>query len=48
MLVKNPEECDAKQHRSRVGGIARMRTRGKFCKYDSRRNDQSEKCFCYL
>ena len=33
MLVEKPENYDAKQHRSRVRGSVRMRTRGKFCRY---------------
>ena len=43
MFVKNPEEFDTNQHRSRVRGIVSMHTRGKVCNYVTGRNDQSAK-----
>ena len=48
MLVKNPENCDAKQHGSRVRGTVIMHTIGKVYKYVAERNDQGGKTFCYL
>ena len=48
VFVKTPEDCDAKQNRSRVCGNARMSKRGKAFKYVAGRNDRSRKSFCYL
>ena len=43
MFVKNPEDCDTKQHGSRLRDIVSMCTRGKVCNYVAGRNKRSAK-----
>ena len=48
MFVEKIEDCDSKQHGSRVHGTVIMHTRDKVCEYVAGRNYRSGKDFCYL